>query len=539
MQTILFFHLSRIMPVSTGVLTFCAAFFLFQCVAFAQVNTGSQPYASPHDKILRETVALLYKKEYTKALRYIDNALASDSGNTLFKSRAFALKASALKAIGAPAQALTNYDNAALLSAFSPSSTLEPDEYHQAMHNAHQSALQAKLNILTTNVTQHIINDTTKPSSAEKNVLQESAQILEKEPNNAVILYQRGYILFKQQHYDSASQDFQRAAALLPPLESASAYFHAGLCYFFIERHSEAIQAITQTLNLAPFHGEGFFYRGCANIKQSRFTAAIKDFRSALQHNPDDATSMGLLGSLLINNGQKFEGCARLLKASELGYSPAVDLMDRYCSKTDGYGQKIVQLPTVTVEADRNVNYVQRIKNTKQGISAGQRVNPINPTLRNLGKSFSLSGTTTLSDGTTLITPGNPLANLKGMLPLQSMMNPVDCNSGIINTKSYLSLQCIAYFLRQETEALGNKAIDKIVRQLQQLADELTIAQAAIDNLSGSTRANASQASADKYFGGDMAQIQAIYRDFQSLLIQLQKKIEEHEKVLKAEGKIP
>lgn len=119
------------------------------------------------------------------------------------------------------------------------------------------------------------------------------------------------------------------------------------------------------------------------------------------------------------------------------------------------------------------------------------------------------------------------------------MMNPVDCNSGVINTKSFLSLQCVAYFLRQETEALGNKAIDKIVRQLQQLADELTIAQAAIDNLSANAQTSALQALADRYFGGDMAQIQSIYRDFQSLLVQLQKKIEDHEKVLKAEGKIP
>lgn len=119
------------------------------------------------------------------------------------------------------------------------------------------------------------------------------------------------------------------------------------------------------------------------------------------------------------------------------------------------------------------------------------------------------------------------------------MMNPVDCNSGIINTKSYLSLQCIAYFLRQETEALGNKAIDKIVKQLQQLADELTITQAAIDNLSASPLTNTARASSDKYFGDDMAQIQSIYRDFQSLLVQLQKKMEEYEKVLKAEGKIP
>jgi tetratricopeptide (TPR) repeat protein len=537
MHTSRFFHLLCI--ASTAVFVVYAAFIQFPSEALAQANSTSQNQ-TVHDKVLRETIRLLYKKEYKKALQHIDDAFSSDSGSTLFKSRAFVLRAAALKGLGASAQAVTSYNNALLFSGDSAHSSLELDEY-QILQSAQQAAIRGKYTMVTSDfyTVQQNSADTTKRNIVDMNLLQETAQILEKEPNDAVILYQRGYLLLKQQRYDSASLDFQRAAALLPPLESASAYFFAGQCYFFMERHSEAIQAFTQTLNLVPFHGEGFFYRGCANIKQARFTAAIKDFRSALQHNPDDAASMGLLGSLLINSGQKVEGCARLLKASELGYFPAVDLMNHYCNKTDDYGQNIVQLPTVTVEADKNVNYVQRIKNTKQGISVGQRVNPINPTLRNIGKNFSFAGTTTLSDGTTLITSGNPLANLKGMLPLQSMMNPVDCNSGIINTKSYLSLQCIANFLRQETETLGNKAIDKIVKQLQQLADELTITQAAIDNLSGSARTNVLQASADKHFGGDMAQIQSIYRDFQSLLGQLQKKMEEYEKVLKAEGKIP
>lgn len=382
-------------------------------------------------------------------------------------------------------------------------------------------------------------NDSTTRNDTEKHLLNEATQILTHDPNNALALYRHGYALFQQQRYDSSAQDFQRAAPGLPPLEAASAHYHAGLSYFFLDRYNDAYRELTQTQTLAPFYAESYFYRGCVLIKQDRYAAAIKDFRAALQHNPNDAMSMGLLGSLLINSGQKYEGCARLLKAAELGYAPALDLMNRYCNKTDDDGLKIVRLPAVTVEANKDINYAQRIKNTKQGISVAQRVNPINPTLRNIGKNLSLTGTATLSDGTTLITSGNTLSKITGMLPLQSMMNPVDCNSGIINTKSYLSLQCIAYFLRQETEALGNKAIDKIVKQLQQLADELTITQAAIDNLSASPLTNTARASSDKYFGDDMAQIQSIYRDFQSLLVQLQKKMEEYEKVLKAEGKIP
>lgn len=522
---------------------FFTALMFFTCALHGQINIASKNSAS-EERVLRETSNLLYQKKYQQALQYIDNAFASDSGGTVFKSRVLSLRAAALRALGTSTQAVTDYEKAALIIEADEKS-LEPDE-HQILHRTLQIALQGRLNILVENLhtlsssspNQLSVDDITKRNAAETNVFRETENLLRKEPNSAAALYNHGFALYKQQLYDSAIQYFKRAAELLPTLESASAHYYSGLSHFFLQHHNEAQEAFSQALVYAPFHAEGYFYRGCTYIRQDRYTLAIKDFRSALQYNPTDAASMGILGSLLINAGQKSEGCARLLKSAELGYLPAVDLLNRYCNK-DENGTKIVRLPEVTVEADRNVNYAQRIKNTKQGISVGQRINPILPTMRNLSKNFSLAGTTTLPDGTTLINAANPLGSQPGMLPLQSMMNPADCNSGVINTKSFVSLQCLAYFFRQETEPLGSKVIDKLVRQLQQVADELTIAQAAIDNMGASSNTNASQASFDKFFGGDVAQIQSLYREFQSLLVQLQKKIEEHEKVLKEEGKVP
>lgn len=521
---------------------FFTALMSFPCAIHGQINIASTNTVS-EERVLRETSDLLYQKKYQKALQYIDNAFASDSGSTLFKSRAFSLRAAALRALGTNAQAIIDYEKAAL-AIDAAEKSLEPDEQH-ILHRTLHTALQGRLNILVENLhtlssnpTQLSVDDVTKRNAAEANVFRETEKLLAKEPNSAAALYNHGFALYKQQLYDSAIQYFKRAAELVPTLESASTHYYLGLSYFFLQRHNEAVEAFSRALLYAPFHAEGYFYRGCTYIRQDRYSLAIKDFRSALQYNATDAASMGILGSLLINSGQKSEGCVRLLKAAELGYLPAVDLINRYCNK-DENGIKIVRLPEVTVEADRNINYAQRIKNTKQGISVGQRINPILPTMRNLSKNFSLAGTTTLPDGTTLINAANPLGNQPGMLPLQSMINPADCNSGVINTKSFVSLQCLAYFFRQETEPLGSKVIDKLVRRLQQVADELTIAQAAIDNMSASARTDASQASFDKFFGGDVAQIQSLYREFQSLLVQLQQKIEEHEKVLKEEGKVP
>lgn len=394
-------------------LCFCPGF------AFPQQQSSSSGSSTTSEKALRETITLLYRKDYQKALQRIDNAFAADSGTALFRSRALALRAAALRGIGSPTRALMDYQHSLELSENSLANT--PTENlveQQSIRNALQSALQGKLSVLEHNLdaTPRGASDSAR-KDAEKHLLNESAHILSAEPNNALALYRHGYTLFQQQRYDSAALNFQRAASGLPPLEAASAHYHAGVSYFFLERYDDAFRELTQTQIIAPFYAESYFYQGCVLIKKERYAAAIKDFRAALQRNPTDAASMGLLGSLLINGGQKYEGCARLLKAAELGYAPALDLINRYCNQTSDDGLKIVRLPEVTVEADKEVNYAQRIKNTKQGISVAQRVNPINPTLRNLGKNFSLAGTTTLSDGTTLITSGNPLSKLTGMLP--------------------------------------------------------------------------------------------------------------------------
>jgi hypothetical protein len=86
---------------------------------------------------------------------------------------------------------------------------------------------------------------------------------------------------------------------------------------------------------------------------------------------------------------------------------------------------------------------------------------------------------------------------------------------------------------------MKNKAIDKIVRHLQSLADELTLTQASIDNLGGNSASAGILAASGNIFGGDLARMSMIYQEFQAELQQLQKQLQSYEKELKAEGKIP
>ena len=479
------------------------------------------------ENVLREAQSLLYQKQYAQAQQFLDQTLSKDSGTASFRSRAFALKAASLLGLGKSDAASAVYETAY----WQGRSALENDAnaakaYEQVfLQSLVQSALQGKLALAAA-------------AAAQSSTVRATADtLLRLNPDNGTALYHRAYVLFQEQQYDSAAQDFRHASEVLPPLQAASAYFHLGLCYFSNRKPNDAEKAFAKAISLAPFHAESYFYHGCTNTSLERFPAAIKDFTNALRYNPSDGASMGMLGSLLINAGQRQEGCARLARASQLGYTPAIDLLERYCNNAAEDGSKIVRLPTVTVEADRNINYGQRVKNTKQSISMGQRINPQLPTLRNMLGKMPLAGTTTLSDGSTLVHAANPLAN-SGMLPLQSMINPADCNGSVINTRSFVSVQCIAYVIRQETEPFKHKPIEKIARRLQQVADEITIQMAMMGSLGATARAANVETAGDNTFGGDAAQLNNLYREFQMLLRQLQYAVTEYEAVLKAEGKI-
>jgi tetratricopeptide (TPR) repeat protein len=495
----------------------------------------------------QEVSTLLYQKEYTKALEYISAEFATDSGTAIFKSRALALKAAALRGKGDIQSALTHYDYALHIETTSQADTSLSVGERQSFRNAVEATLQARLSIFagTINASNHTDSAVRESSNqaALRDLLRESERVLRDAPDNALALYQHGYALFSMRLYDSAAHDFRRVVGILPPLQAATAYYHLGLCTFFTHHPDEAKFAFSRAIALAPFHAESYFYRGCILARQEKFAAAIEDFTFATQYNPTDAPSMGMLGSLLINSGRKKEGCIRLARAYQLGYAPALPIIERYCDNNVAEdGSKIVRLPTITVDGNKQINYAQRVTTTKQAIYTGLRVR--SPMQQPGRKMFQ---NTSFSEGTLVIPDGNGTAQVAlsnnerpaspTSIPLQAILNNADCNGVVVNTQSFVSLQCIAYILRQETKPMDNDDIHKLVKRLQQLADELAVAQNAIGNMNVGNPMNP-QAIGGELSSGDFVRLNGMYQDFQELLGKLQKKIEDYEKVLQAEGKI-
>jgi tetratricopeptide (TPR) repeat protein len=316
-----------------------------------------------------------------------------------------------------------------------------------------------------------------------------------------------------------------------------------GLCKFKTNNPSEAVAAFSKSIELAPFHGESYFYRGCMYALGEQFSLAMQDFTNAVRLNPNDAPSSGMLGSLLISTGKRTEGCIRLTRSYQLGYAPAMPIIERYCSNGVAEdGSKIVRLPTVTVDADR-INYAQRVKNTKQGIAMAQRIrSPFQQHSRNLTqpKGFN-AGTLFIPDGNAVAavpveTPSN-LPSSPTSIPLQAIINKADCNSAVINTQSFVSIPCIAYFFAQETKPFDNPDIQKIVKKIQLLSDEIVVLQYAIGNVTPGSYA-APTASGTDALSADFGRLSTMYDTFMTLVAQLQNKLSLHEVVLQKEGKL-
>ena len=64
-------------------------------------------------------------------------------------------------------------------------------------------------------------------------------QALQYSPNNEYLLYNRGCVMARQQHYSEAIDEFTSAIQINPHF--AEAYYNRGLCYLKEEKHSEGI----------------------------------------------------------------------------------------------------------------------------------------------------------------------------------------------------------------------------------------------------------------------------------------------------------
>ena len=91
----------------------------------------------------------------------------------------------------------------------------------------------------------------------------------------------------KQKEYEAAIKHYTKAIDLKP--DSAKAYHHLGVIYFYLDDFDSAITNFTEMIKLEPNEVNAYLWRGWAYKYEGKFDEAIEDCNRAIQLGPNDA----------------------------------------------------------------------------------------------------------------------------------------------------------------------------------------------------------------------------------------------------------
>ena len=98
----------------------------------------------------------------------------------------------------------------------------------------------------------------------------------------------------KQQEYEEAIKHYTKAIELKP--DSAEAYYHRGVVYFYLDDFDSAITNFAEMIKLEPNEVNTYLWRGLAYKHEGNFDAAIEDHNKAIVLKPDNPNAYLNLG---------------------------------------------------------------------------------------------------------------------------------------------------------------------------------------------------------------------------------------------------
>ena len=169
--------------------------------------------------------------------------------------------------------------------------------------------------------------DSTSPKNATPSIDKLNGMI-EQEPDNAQLYYERALAYFEFGDLAMALVDFDKTIALEP--EFASAFHDRGICRFELTRFQEAIDDFNQAIQLDPEYSEAFFNRSLVWDELAEPEKALADLNKAIAINPEfgDAYYNRAVYRL---NSDRDKSCADFKKAAELGIREAELTYEQYC----------------------------------------------------------------------------------------------------------------------------------------------------------------------------------------------------------------
>lgn len=138
----------------------------------------------------------------------------------------------------------------------------------------------------------------------------------------------KGRALYRQQAYEDAFALFGEVVAERP--DNASAQLWAGLSAYALGEYRTAVQYIERAVQLDPANREARVNLGAAYLAAERYRDAEVVYQTLVEETPDNAEAFYNLGWALYVQNRQEAAKEAWVQASDLGFGPAQDALQRY-----------------------------------------------------------------------------------------------------------------------------------------------------------------------------------------------------------------
>ncbi len=171
-------------------------------------------------------------------------------------------------------------------------------------------------------------------SKNHNEVIEVCTQIIQLDPNNAKVFYNRGNAYTGLKQFEKAIQDYNEAIKLNS--EFAEAFNNRGNAYTSLKQFEKAIQDYNKAIELDPQDAEAFNNRGNAYTDLKQFEKAIQDYNKAIELDPQYAEAFN-------NRGNAYTGLKQFEKAIQ-DYNEAIKLNSEFAEAFNNRGNAYTSL---------------------------------------------------------------------------------------------------------------------------------------------------------------------------------------------------
>lgn len=154
-----------------------------------------------------------------------------------------------------------------------------------------------------------------KKSGERENALTVYDKLIQTNPNQPAVFFERGNLYRDFGKYAEAIADYNEVLKLFP--DSDEGHLNRGLAYLDIEKYREAINDFDAVIKIDSSNAEATYYRGYANFSIGNNEKALSDFNTAVALGYNEARIFNLRGILMADRAEYQQAVEDFSKAVE------------------------------------------------------------------------------------------------------------------------------------------------------------------------------------------------------------------------------